>query len=306
MAFNSNPIVSGLPAYVDESKEALIAKAVLGSKTVGLFNKVLNVKGDTALHLLDTTVAFQDGSVCGWTPEGTNQITQRLLKPKYLKVNMEWCDKNFLDKYTAHMVQIAAGTKTLPYEQEFTDDIVKGINEKMEKLVWQGSSSSAVTGEFAGILEILNAESGSTVNVTAATGTSAYQFVKDVYMGIPEEVINDSVIFVSDAVFRELIQDMVTANLYHYSANNDHEEFYLPGTSTRVIRVSGLNGTANYDYAIAGQLKNFVYGTDLVGDENKIEFWYSQDNRTFRLAVEWVAGTQVAFPDEIVVGKRAK
>ena len=48
------------------------------------------------------------------------------------------------------------------------------------------------------------------------------------------------------------------------------------------------------------------YGTDLENGEELFDIWYSKDNREFRLAIEFTAGVQVAFQDEIVLGKRSK
>lgn len=303
--FSGNPIVSAITGYIDESREELLAKALLGPVTVKYMNVMGNVKGETALHLLDTEVVLQDGSVCGWNPQGSNEISKKTIKPKYLKVNTEWCDKEFLDTYAGYKVQIAAGIKTLPYEEEFLADIVKHVNNKLETMVWQGST--AKTNEFGGLLEILAADSASTVNVSAATGTTAYDFLRDVYMNIPQEILTGANIFVSDTLYREFLQDMVDKNYYHYPSGNDAAEgFYLPATNVRIIPVHGLNGTSGFDYAIAAEQKNLVYATNLVGDENKLEFWFSEDARTHRLAIEFMAGAGIVFPDEIVVGKRAK
>ena len=71
----------------------------------------------------------------------------------------------------------------------------------------------------------------------------------------------------------------------------------IPATNVRIIGVGGLNGT---DKVYASYKDNFVYGVDLTGDEEKYDFWYSQDNREHRLAIEFVAGTQVAYPDMVV------
>lgn len=77
------------------------------------------------------------------------------------------------------------------------------------------------------------------------------------------------------------------------------ESVLIPGTDVRVLPVGGLDST---DKIYASYRENFVYGTDMAGDEEKFEFWYSQDNREFRLAIEFTAGVQVAYPDLIVAG----
>jgi hypothetical protein len=61
----------------------------------------------------------------------------------------------------------------------------------------------------------------------------------------------------------------------------------------------------NTGKVVAGSLSNFFYGCDMMNDEEKFELWYSQDFREYRLAIEFNAGVQVAFPDEVVVAAEA-
>lgn len=83
-------------------------------------------------------------------------------------------------------------------------------------------------------------------------------------------------------------------------------EATLIGTNVKIVAVNGLANTVGYDYIVAGSVDNMFYGCDGTGDKDAFDFWYSQDARVFRLAVEFLVGTQVAFPDEVVLGKRAK
>lgn len=298
----SNPIVTSLPKYVDETHEELIAKSTLGAKSARLFTLVPDVKGETALHLVDTDVHFGDASECGWNPTGSTTISQRTIKPAYLKVNMNYCDKELLNTYAAHMVRIAAGQKELPYEAEFTNGIVEGVQEAVEKMVYQGDSANG--NECDGLIKILTDASVDTVT----SGTTAYDKIKEVYMSMKEEVASkdDAVILVGAGMYRQFIQDLVSANLYHFDPSNSEEEYKLPATNVRVIKVNGLNDTVGFDYAVAGRLSNMFYGTDAMGDESKFELWFSQDNREFRLAIEFTLGVQVAYPSEVVLGKWSK
>ena len=38
----------------------------------------------------------------------------------------------------------------------------------------------------------------------------------------------------------------------------------------------------------------------MTNDQEKFDFWYSKDKQTFKLAIEFTAGVQVAYPEEIV------
>ena len=67
-----------------------------------------------------------------------------------------------------------------------------------------------------------------------------------------------------------------------------------------------MNDTENYDYAILANLANIVAGVDMENDTEVFDFWFSRDNDEFRFKEEFSLGVQVAYPSEIVFGKRAK
>lgn len=293
----TNPIVTAITGYVEEHNEELLTKSILGAKSASLFNLQSDVKGPTALNIMANEVVFGDGSACGWDESGSTEFSHRILTPAALKVNMAFCDKAMLKTWANYKVKVAAGQKELPFEEAWVKDLVANIDAQLEKMIYQGSSAN--TAEFGGLIEILSGESD-TVKVSAATGTAAYAFIKAVAKAIPAAVKTPAIV-VSPSLYREYMQDLVAANLFHYDPANGENEYKLPGTDIKVIAVDGLEGT---DVAIAANLDNIFYGVSADGDEDKFELWYSQDNREFRFAVEFIAGVQVAFPDEIVLGKR--
>ena len=294
--------VSTLSNYVEEKRLPLIAKSFLRGKTIDLIQIETGVLQDTALNLVSASVQFGDGASCGWNATDGIALSQRILKPTFLKVNQAFCDKDLLKKWASYEVKLAAGREQLPFEEKFMEEIANAINESIEKLVWQGDSSH--TNEPDGFLKILETGGSGVVSVTWTAGTSAYNKIKAVYNKIPANIIDkeDTVIFVGEETYREFIQDLVAANLYHFSPDYKAGEYMVPGTSIRVIAVNGLNGTGKI---VAGRLSNFFYGVGAEDDKDTFDFWYSQDNREFRLAVYFAMAVQVAYPNEIVLGKQA-
>ena len=294
--------VSTLSNYVEEKRLPLIAKSFLRGRTVDLIQLETGVLQDTALNLVSASVVFGDGASCGWNATDGIALSQRFLIPTFLKVNQVFCDKDLLKKWASYEVKLAAGREQLPFEESFMEEIANAINESIEKLVWQGDSSH--TNEPDGFLKILETGGSGVVSVTWTAGTSAYNKIKAVYNKIPANIIDkeDTVIFVGEETYREFIQDLVAANLYHFSPDYKAGEYMVPGTSIRVIAVNGLNSTGKI---VAGRLSNFFYGVGAEDDKDTFDFWYSQDNREFRLAVYFAIATQVAYPNEIVLGKQA-
>lgn len=293
--------VTALSNYVEEKRLPLIAKSFLRGKTVDLIQLETGVLQDTALNLVSASVEFGDGASCGFNPTDGVALSQRILKPTFLKVNQVFCDKDLLKKWASYEVKLAAGREQLPFEEKFMEEISNAISESIEKLVWQGDSSH--TNEPDGFLKILETGGSGVVSVTWSAGTTAYNKIKAVYNAIPANIIDkeDTVIFVGEETYREFIQDLVAANLYHFSPDYRAGEYMVPGTSIRVIAVNGLNGTGKI---VAGRLSNFFYGVGAEDDKDTFDFWYSQDNREFRLAVYFAIATQVAYPNEIVLGKQ--
>lgn len=305
----ANPIVTSLPDYVNQSSMELKAKSELGARSAGLLTIQTGVNGDTDIHLLTTDVKFQDGSDCGFNAQDTSAITHRRLSPAILKVNTTFCEKKLLGTFAQHQVRVAAGKESLPFEEKFISGIVGGVNDGVEKLIWQGDSTATGQTEPDGLLKIMKADVPTGNTVAFAAGTSAYSAIKDVYSKMPTQVVNksDARIIVSTSLFRKFIMELVAANLYHYDPANNAEtlSYKLPGSNVIVEGVEGLDG-ADKEYIIGGRLSNLFVGVDLEGDTDTFDFWYSKDDRIFKLAIEFALSTQVAFPDEIILGKIAK
>lgn len=285
-----SPIVTSLPEYVDQNKLGLIQKSVFGAPSVKYLNIQSGVKHAAALNLLATDATLQ-ANTCGWNEAGTATISQRILEVGNYKVNMAFCDKNLLEKFANREVMVAAGAEVLPYEEEFVSDVIASVNRQIESLIWNAEKA---TDGWDGLLTIAKAE-GTDV---ASAGSTMYDKTKDVYVGIPVEVLDKAVIFMGIDNFRALALELTEKSLFHYDPKVEADmAIILPGTNTKVVAVAGLNGT---DAIVAADPMNLFYGVDMRDDAETFDFWYSKDNREFRLAIGFNAGTQIAFPDQVV------
>lgn len=296
MATN-NPNVDSIVGYVDEQRVPLIGKSVLGAKAPKYFNLMTGVKGTTALNLINADPALQCGNACGFKSENDTTFTQREMEAIPFKVNMTFCDKNLLDTWANYEVKVAAGIKNLPFEEEWTGQIVAKVQDQLEKFIWAGGTYCDKT--VKGIEQILATEGGHTV--TLATGDSIYTKLVELYLFLPQAVqaADDVIAFVNYQAYNKLVQEILAASQYHLDVTNLEDGIVLPGTRVKVVPTQGIgSGTQDKTLAVIGRASNFYFGTDMRGDSEVFDLWYSQDNREFRLAIEFVAGTQVAFPDE--------
>ena len=288
MAYN----VTALGTYVQENKDIILKDIVFGGEygnTIPLMTKQLGIKTTEKIHPSTLEAVLQDVSgECGFNPQGDLNISERSITTSQKKVNMEFCLEKLLGKFAEYKVRVGANEDALPFEAEIIDGLVKSINKQVEKGVWTDL--------------ITNTDAQLTV---ASTGT-AYERVMAVYMALPEAILEDAVIFVSPATFREYVKDLVDKNFYHYNpADGDLEEIFIPGSGVKVRKANGLAEQTD-DVIFGTSPKNMIYGTDFMDNKEEIKAWFSDDNDTYRIKVRFNYGANVAFPDLVVGSKKSK
>lgn len=302
----SEIFLSGLTKYVDEQRLPLISKLGLDAKSAKEFELMTNVKGETALNLLDVDGHFQDGHNCGWNDSGSTKFTQRTMKPASIKIETSICQNKMQDYWMNYQVQVGANRKNLPFEEEICNQLVDNVNEKVEKLIWQGDTDG--TGDLAfadGLIKILDQTSGATGGVvvaTAGTAATVYERVLAVYKAIPSAALSKSVIYLGVGEFRDLVLELAAKNLYNYKPEiDDALEIVLPATSTKVKGMAGLDGS---DTIVSLVPSRAFYGCDLASNKEEFKIWYSVDTDQYRIRIAFVSGVQVAYPDEAVINHK--
>ena len=301
--------VSALTNYVKTNEDALIKSVVLGGvkgDTIDNLSLQTGIKTKERLNYLNVEPSFQDGSSCGFSASGSTEFTERELETKQYKVQDQYCDRVLLGKFAEYQVKIYAQKEAsdLPFEAVLMDEIIGGINAGMEKEVWlgTGTGSSLIKGF---VTLAASADSASTVAVSIESGTSVYNAIKKVVMAIPERIIDEAVVFVSPAIYRAFVQEMVEKNYFHYKndGNVENMDITFPGTDIKVHKTIGLTGDKKHIYA--SSYKNMVYGCDLQGDEEKVKVWYDDNSELFKYNIRWNAGVMTYFPDMVVLGTGA-
>ena len=296
MAFN----VSGLSAYVQENRDNILRKVVLEGDTISKMAKQLGVKTKERLHYFSLDPVIQDGKGCGFSAQGATNITEKDVETAVMKINDEWCNDDLLGKYAEYLVRFGAdaNAEQLAFEQLIADELVKNINKEMERRVWQGVKANDL---IDGLLTQAAADN-ETITVSFGSGDTLYEKVKAVIMAIPEEILDDAVVFVSPANFRGLVFELLEMNNFHITPEEiEKGEFYFPGTTIAVHKTIGLTGVDDKIYA--STWGNMVYATDMMDDKEELRFWFSDDADLHRVKVKWNAGVATYFSDYVVLGE---
>jgi len=301
--------VTGLGAYVDEQSDVIQVKQVTEGQTLNYITIQEGIKGSEELKLMDDTLTYAAGS-CTMTASGDTVFTDRALAVETLGYMKEFCQKDLDGFWTQLALRpgAAAEDEELPFEQAITDYILALHSNELDKLIWRGNKSTG-TGNLQwmnGYRQFLTTGNGCVdLNVSATasiTNANAFDVFYECFITTPEAVAEsaDLVCFTGRENFNKLMKNLVDDNYFHYSPAQiaTMDAITVPGTNMVVRKVVGLN---TLDNIYTGRAAHFFFGTDLQGDLDTFELWYSKDDDVIKLRSKFRAGVQVPFLDQIGV-----
>lgn len=302
MAFD----VSGLAAYVDQSRDDFLIKAIESARSKSLATMHTGIKGTQDINLLSTDVNYLDDS-CELTASGDATIGKLPLTVAELALQMKFCQKDLIGKYTQRWLRDGSNGDldevTFLY-QAIIGDLINGIAKQEEINVWQGDTTgSGNVAKYDGWIKKIDAGSaidGNVSSATAITTANVITILQDMYINIPAAILDKENLGIQMGMdkFRNFSMALANANLFHYSSE-EVDTIFLPGTRVPVYGLNGLNGT---DRIFAGTFDNLHWGTDLESDADElvVENGNTPGDRNFYITARWKSGTAISFSDQIV------
>jgi len=164
--------VSGLSPYTDETREELIVRSVTEAETLTYIAIQQGIKGTEALNLMDDSIVYQTAD-CTMTPSGDTVFTQRDITVQTIGYMKSFCQKDLAGFWA--QIALAPGAmaedKTLPFEAQIIDYLLKLHARELDKLIWNGNIATG-SGNLAfmnGFRQFLT-----TANGCVNLNTSAY------------------------------------------------------------------------------------------------------------------------------------
>ena len=302
--------------YAGEASSDYIAAALLSAKTLdqGNVNIHPNVKYKEVIQKIDVSSIVNDAS-CNFESTGSVAISEVILEPKELQVNLELCKQNFLDSWEAISMGYSAFDE-IP--RNFTDYLISYVGGKVaeatETSIWDGGIGN---GSFLGFVERLTAASGSSDSPAfAQSGSADYPSIpltKDnivdalqaVYEAIPSKVYGkeDLVIYLSTKgmkVWQASQSGQVNVGSFNDQLNVGEKPANFQGIE--LVHAPGLQASENV--IIAAQKSNLHFGTGLLSDYNEVRVLDMADidgSQNFRVIMRYTAGTAVGINNEVAV-----
>lgn len=294
----ANFIVTSLPAYVEENRDLLLKNfGLVGGSIRNRIGIQTGIKLKEHLNYLEVSPTFQDGLNCELEPQGDVTLTNREIETAWIEVLIAICPKKLVGKWAEYLVRANANAESLPFEQYIIDGFIAEVNRKIEKLIFQGDKTLTTNPDLKwinGFVKVFQTD-GTEVTVTGSTILAKLQAL---YAGLDDYTLERGAeIYVSPANYRAFLQELVSANLFHYPSAESGtfpKEFFLPGTDVKVVLETGLEGANNV--ALASFPDNLRYGCDMENDQEDVAVKYDPIKELFYVKALWNSGVQVAFP----------
>ena len=285
--------------YINAHRDEIIAEVPTQSKTVSYMYGMYGVKHKEAVPKLDSTVVLGDGSACGWAPSGTDIYTNVVIEVNPAEVEKEICQRDFETTNLNHELRWAAGQEKLPFAEAYINSQLAAINEAIEHDVWQGNATVGLAGLLAQVASAVT----TAMTVTFTSAMTAEDKVNAIVEKVPHKALKYGVdIFLSYsdfAAYAKAVNATCCANRNILDASA--ESYTLPENSKiRLIPVEGLEGTGKM---VAAPAQALVYGTDVEGSENIVDFWFDRKDAKFLFRVLFMIGTALRRPDMVVLGQ---
>lgn len=286
-------------------------KAVFGGRLIerGKITPIIGVKESTMLNLLDLTgnLLQADGRDCAWTPQQITKLSNKELKVKTYKINLEQCLDDLERKRTIWMMGPGARNQELPdtLEEATMALLANELASEIETKIFAGDS--AKEGDFDGVTKVLTASTDATkIQGVALTKDNVLEEIAKAFVALPEDVAaagleKESInIYVSYATLMKVKialggvfgKDVVVNP--NFIVENDVVKYL----GAEIVPVKGIGEN---DMVVA-ESSNFLLGTDLMSDLEEIrlgQFPAPNDNKIFidgRLRL----GFAIPFEDETV------
>ena len=288
--------------YAGEFAGKYVSAALLSGNTIAnnLIEVKPNVKFKEVLKRVNLSGAIANAS-CDFTDAGAVALTEKIIEPKSLQVNLELCKTPFQSDWEAISMGVSAHDN-LPsnFSDYFIGLMSESIAEQTEKDIWAGVAGA---GTFDGFKTLLNADSGHTgakkIAGAAVTSANVVEKLGDIVDAIPSEVYGkeDLYIYVAKNIFKaykRALGGFQTAGLGH---NQDMDIQYFDG-----VKVVACNGLSDNN-AIAAQKSNLFFGTGLLSDHNEVKVLDMADldgSQNVRFIMRYTAGVQYAVVEDIV------
>jgi hypothetical protein len=295
--------------YAGEFAGKYVSAALLSGNTIanGLIEVKPNVKFKEVLKRVSLSGAIANAS-CDFTDAGAVVLTERIIEPKELQVNLELCKTPFQSDWEAISMGYSAHDNMPKTFADYFIGLMAGeIAAQTEQDIWSGTAGAGTFDGFATLLTAATLPAGQDITGVSVTNSNVIEQLGLVADAVPSALYGneDLFIYVSQNVWRAYKRalggfqaDGVGGNgSMAMGTNQDIDIQYFDG-----IKVVVANGLAD-DTMVSTLKSNLYFGTGLLNDQNEIKVLDMADldgSKNVRFIARYTAAVQIAVLEDVV------
>ena len=301
MAFTTTSNFSGKAAGF------YISAALKEAKSLDFLNVIENIKFKSNIQRMAGSGVVADAT-CDFTGAGTLALTEKVLEPKNLQINLDLCKSTLLDSWEALQMRAGAGA---PPPASFDDYVISYMGEIIaqatEESIWEGT---AVAGKFNGFLGAATGYLLPGVDATVVQSTASGAYVAGNIIANLQTLTADMAANISAVLRKEDLHIYMSPKTYAlyisavstlgyvnaYNMNGDYEPVF------EGYKIAVCPGMVD-DQLVAAQKSNLHYGTDLLSDATRItlmDMAQLDGSDNMRLVARYSGGVQTGVGADIV------
>ena len=281
-----------------------ISAALKQANSLDYLTSIENIKFKSNIQRMAGSGVVQD-STCDFTGAGTLALTEKVLEPKNLQINLDLCKSTLLDSWEALQMRAGAGA---PPPASFDDYVISYmgeiIAEATEESIWTGTAVAGKFNGFNGAVTglLLPGVDGTVVQDAATAAYTAANIIANLQAAvaaIPTAVLGkeDLHIYMNQKTYRYYISAISTLGYVNaYNMNGDYSPVF------EGYKIAVCNGMIDNQVVIA-QKSNLFFGTDLLSDATRItlmDMAALDGSDNMRLVARYSAGVQTGVGADIV------
>ena len=252
-----------------------ISAALKEVKSLDYLTSIENIKFKSNIQRMAGADVVRNAT-CNFTANGTLDLTEKVLEPKNLQINIDLCKKELLDSWEALEMRAGAGAPPPP---RFEDYVISYMGEiiadSTETSIWTGDDGNGEfkAGFLAATVGLLLPGVDATVIQSSASGAydasniilNLQTLTADMAANISPVLTKDDLhIYMNPKTYAFYISAVSTLGYVNaYNMNGDYEPVF------EGYKIAVCPGMPD-NQLVAAQKSNLYYGTDLLSDSTRI------------------------------------
>jgi len=303
--------------YAGEFAGEYIAAALLSASTID--DGGLTVKANIAFKeiikkLVTTSLVTAAG--CDFVPTSDITLTERVLTPTELQVNLQLCKYDFVEDWEAQQMGFGLGQSLPPKFSDFLiAHVAAEVAQNTEFNIWQGDTAGATHTSFDGFEKLIAAAAtagdipaAQQVTGVALTSLNIIDEMSKVIDAIPAALYGkeDLFLYVPTQVAKLYVQALGGFGANGLGANgvaNMGTQWWNNGSLTingvKIFVCPGMSNNKMY----AAQRSNLYFGTGLLNNTNEVKTLDMGDldgSNNVRMIMRFTSGVQFGIASDLV------